>query len=54
MRAKFTQSFKIQAVEKALLRPNRWSGDIRNWDWIDKVYLNPEKCKSVAEECKAA
>jgi putative transposase len=34
--------------------PNRWSGEIRCWDWIDEVFLNPEKCKSVTEEYKAA
>jgi len=23
--------------------PERWSGKIRNWDWIEFVYLNPTK-----------
>lgn len=23
--------------------PQRWSGDIRNWRYVDKVYLNPSK-----------
>ena len=23
--------------------PARWSGDTRNWDWIPKVSLNPDK-----------
>jgi len=22
--------------------PERWSGEIRNWDMLDEVYLNPE------------
>jgi len=26
--------------------PNRWSGDIRNWDLPEKVWLNPEKERS--------
>lgn len=34
--------------------PTRWSGDIRNWDWVEKVFLNPEKCKSAMEESKVA
>jgi len=25
--------------------PERWSGDTRNWDYIDEVNLNPEKIK---------
>jgi putative transposase len=34
--------------------PNRWSGEIRNWDQIKEVHLNPEKCKSEIKENKAA
>ncbi|KKK59695.1 hypothetical protein LCGC14_3031820, partial [marine sediment metagenome] len=34
--------------------PLRWSGDIRNWDPIKEVYLNPEKQKTAREEKKAA
>jgi len=26
--------------------PIRWSGDIKNWDYIDEVHLNPEKEKT--------
>jgi transposase InsO family protein len=37
-----------------LTAPNRWSGDIKNWDHIEKVYLNPEKEKSQIKESKAA
>ena len=28
--------------------PERWSGEIRNWDQVDEVFLNPEKQKKVA------
>jgi adenylylsulfate kinase-like enzyme len=30
--------------------PNRWSGEIRNWDKVDEVYLNPENQKIEIEE----
>jgi|TARA_B110000881_G_C18565971_1_gene512643 putative transposase len=34
--------------------PLRWSGDIRNWEPIKEVYLNPENQKTKREESKAA
>jgi hypothetical protein len=34
--------------------PNRWSGEIRNWDVVAEVYLNPENQKNGIEEKKAA
>jgi len=34
--------------------PNRWSGEIRNWEPVTEVYLNPEKGKSIKEDKKAA
>lgn len=34
--------------------PERWSGDIRNWEPVGAVYLNPEKKPSETEENKAA
>ncbi len=34
--------------------PDRWSGEIRNWEPIEKVYLNPEKQKIDIIENKAA
>ena len=37
-----------------VLNPQRWSREIRNWDYIDKVHLNPEKGKTEKEEAKAA
>ena len=41
--------------QKAKLQnPNRWSGEIRNWDPIKEIHLNPEKSKSEAKEYKAA
>lgn len=33
-----------KVYEKAKeLRPDRWTRNIRKWDYIDKVYLNPER-----------
>ena len=37
-----------------LENPNRWSGEIRNWGSIKKVYLNPEKQKTDIKQNKAA
>ncbi len=38
-----------QIYQQAKLKhPERWSGDIRNWDEIGEVYLNPENEKKVA------
>jgi len=34
--------------------PNRWTGEIRNWDPINEVYLNPQKEKVEEEKNKAA
>jgi len=34
--------------------PERWSGNIRNWDVIQEVYLNPGKPKLTSEKYKAA
>lgn len=34
--------------------PSRWSGDIRNWEHVIKVYLNPEKAESNNEDKEAA
>ena len=39
------------AMEK---NPNRWRGDIRNWEPETEVYLNPEKGKAIKEQKKAA
>ena len=33
--------------------PNRWSGEIRNWDAVREVYLNPESKKIERERKKA-
>jgi len=30
--------------------PERWFGKIRNWDWISKVFLNPNKEKDVSNQ----
>ena len=37
-----------------LANPKRWSGEIKNWDHIEEVYLNPEKGKSEIVKNKAA
>jgi len=34
--------------------PERWSGEIRNWEPVGEVYLNPEKKRSETEGKKAA
>jgi len=34
--------------------PERWSGDIRNWDHVCDVHLNPEKQKTKTEDNQAA
>ncbi len=34
--------------------PLRWSGDVRNWDLIKEVYLNPENQTTEREDNKAA
>ena len=44
-----------QVYEQAKsIHPERWSGDTRNWNPVEKVYLNPEKKQSETEENKAA
>jgi len=35
-------------------KPERWSGNIRNWDYVEEVYLNPEKVVIKKEEIKVA
>ena len=37
---------RTEVYQQAILNnPSRWSGEIRNWDAIEEVYLNPEKQK---------
>jgi putative transposase len=44
-----------QVYKQARLKnPNRWSGEIRNWNMITEVHLNPEKSKTNSENNKAA
>lgn len=44
-----------QVYQKAKIQnPERWSGEIRNWERIKEVQLNPEKGKSEDRENKAA
>ncbi len=54
------EDIKILAKRDAVYRraksenPTRWSGEIRNWEPVKEVYLNPETQHRVAEEYKAA
>ncbi len=42
-------ALRKQIYQQAKLKyPERWSGEIRNWDEINEVYLNPENEKNVA------
>ena len=44
-----------QVYEQAKSKhPERWSGDIRNWEPVGEVYLNPEKKQPETEGKKAA
>ncbi len=44
-----------QVYQQAKQRtPERWSGEIRNWEPVKEVYLNPEKGKSETIENKVA
>ena len=46
---------RAQVYQKAKLKkPNRWSGEIRNWNPVKEVYLNPEKQEEKIKENKAA
>jgi transposase InsO family protein len=36
---------RVYAIAKGQ-NPIRWSGDVKNWDYIDEVHLNPEKEKT--------
>ena len=36
------------------VNPTRWSGKIRSWEEIEKVYLNPEKGKTESKNIRAA
>ncbi len=46
---------RIEVYSKAKIQnPSRWSGDIKNWERIKEVKLNPEKSKTEVKENKAA
>ena len=45
---------KAVYTQAKLNHPNRWSGEIRNWDAVKEVYLNPENKKIERERKKAA
>jgi len=54
------QDAKILAYRKEVLlgarakNPNRWSGEIRNWEMVGEVYLNPAKQKTDTAKGAAA
>ena len=35
------------------MHPNRWSGEVRNWEPVEIVHLNPEKGYSLNSETEA-
>ena len=39
--------------EARKLKPERWTKDIRNWNLIEMVSLNPDKSKVIAEKTSA-
>ncbi len=41
-------------TQAKLNKPTRWSGEIRNWDEVKEVSLNPDNKKTEKEEKKAA
>jgi putative transposase len=46
---------RVEVYKKAKAQnPSRWSGDIKNWDPIKEVKLNPEKSKIEIKENKVA
>ena len=45
---------KVVYQQAKLDNPNRWSGEIRNWEIIQEVYLNPEATETGGEEKEAA
>ena len=45
---------KVLYAKAKQQNPNRWSGEIKNWDRIEKVYLNPEKEEQEIKRNKAA
>ena len=45
------EDVEILVNRQAIMRnPERWSGEIRNWEQIKEVYLNTEKSKSEVKE----
>jgi putative transposase len=46
---------RTQVYEQAKSNhPERWSGNTRNWNLVEEVYLNPEKKQSEIETNKVA
>lgn len=45
---------KAVYAQAKLNNPNRWSGEIRNWDEIKEVHLNPDNQKTEKERKEAA
>ena len=51
---KLLQKRKSVYLNAQTKHPERWSGNIRNWNKIKEVFLNPDKQKSESKEEKAA
>lgn len=45
---------KLVYILARMQNPSRWSGDLRNWDHVGEVYLNPEKSKSEIKQNQVA
>ena len=45
---------KAVYTQAKLNNPNRWSGELRNWDEIKEVHLNPDNQKTERERKEAA
>jgi len=52
--AKILRNRKRVYLKARSEHPERWSGNIRNWNRVQEVYLNPEKHKPENEKYKAA
>ena len=41
------QNRKATYLKAKMKHPERWSGNIRNWNWEETVYLNPDKTEDL-------
>jgi len=46
---------RVEVYQRAKEKnPGRWSAEIRNWECVGEVLLNPERCKSTSKQSEAA